>query len=275
MLAGSDSRVHSGATTPAKYLIVNADDFGQSPGINRGIITAYRDGIVTSASLMVRWPAADEAAADARRHPSLSVGLHIDLGEQILRAGEWVPLYSVVPVQNESTVRDEIFRQLGMFDRLVGHAPTHLDSHQHVHLREPARVILGEIAERLGVPLRNCSREVSYCGSFYGQADDDTPMRDVISVDGLIHILKALPAGCTELGCHPAAECDLQTLYSQERLEELKILCDPRVRAALTNNGIALRSFANLSQGRERSFSEEHTELNFGEHSIRPRKQEE
>jgi chitin disaccharide deacetylase len=244
--AESYNHVHAGSTDPAKYLIVNADDFGQSHGINRGIITAYRHGILTSTSLMVRWPAVADACAYARKHPDLSVGLHIDLGEQILRSGEWVPLYSVVPVQNESTVRDEISRQLGMFDRLVGHAPTHLDSHQHVHLREPARTILVEIAERLGVPLRNCSREVSYCGSFYGQADDGTTLPDVISVDGLIRILETLPAGCTELACHPAAECDLQTLYCQERLEELKVLCDARVRTAIAAMGFELGSFADL-----------------------------
>jgi predicted glycoside hydrolase/deacetylase ChbG (UPF0249 family) len=249
MLSEAENHVHSGAT-PAKYLIVNADDLGQSRGINRGIISAHCDGIVTSASLMVRWPAAAEAAADARRHPRLSVGLHIDLGEQILRAGEWVPLYSVVPVQNETAVRDEISRQLGMFARLVGHAPTHLDSHQHVHLREPARSILLEIAQRLGVPLRNCSREVSHCGSFYGQADDGTTLRDVISVDGLIGILQTLAPGCTELACHPAAECDLQTLYSQERLEELKVLCDPRLRTAIEAKGFELRSFADLPHDR-------------------------
>jgi chitin disaccharide deacetylase len=250
MLAGSHNRVNSEATTPAKYLIVNADDFGQSAGINRGIITAHRDGIVTSASLMVRWPAAAEAAVYARKHPSLSVGLHIDLGEQILRDGEWVPLYSVVPVQDEMAVRDEISRQLDLFDRLMGHAPTHLDSHQHVHLREPARVILVEIAERLGVPLRNCSPEVSYCGSFYGQADDGTTLRDVITVDGLIRILETLPPGCTELACHPAAQCDLQTLYSQERLKELKVLCEPRLRTALATMGFVLRSFADLPHDR-------------------------
>jgi predicted glycoside hydrolase/deacetylase ChbG (UPF0249 family) len=246
MLTEAENRVHSEATTPAKYLIVNADDFGQSPGINRGIITAHRDGIVTSASLMVRWPAAANAAAYARRHQSLSVGLHIDLGEQILRDGEWLPLYSVVPVQDEGTVRDEIARQLDAFDRLVGHAPTHLDSHQHVHLREPACGIVVEVAQRLGVPLRNCSPEVSYCGCFYGQADDGTILHDVISVDGLIRILETLPPGCTELACHPAAECDLQTLYSQERLEELKVLCDPRLRPAIATMGLELRSFADL-----------------------------
>jgi len=250
MLAGSHNRVNSEATTPAKYLIVNADDFGQSAGVNRGIITAHRDGIVTSASLMVRWPAAAEAAAYAREHPSLSIGLHIDLGEQILRAGEWVPLYTVAPLQNESAVRNEISRQLGEFNRLVGHAPTHLDSHQHVHLREPVRALVVEIAQRLGVPLRKCSREVSYCGDFYGQAEDGTTLREVLSVDGLIRILDTLPPGCTELACHPAAQCDLQTLYSQERLEELKVLCDPKLRTVIKTMGFELRSFANLPHAR-------------------------
>ncbi|MGB7948954.1 MAG: ChbG/HpnK family deacetylase, partial [Candidatus Binatia bacterium] len=64
-----------------KYLIVDADDFGQSPGINRGIIEAHDHGIVTTASLMTQWPGADEAAVYAKKHPELSVGLHLDLGD--------------------------------------------------------------------------------------------------------------------------------------------------------------------------------------------------
>ena len=55
-----------------RFLIVNADDFGQSSGINRGIITAHEKGIVTSASLMVRWPAAVEAADAERDQPTPS-----------------------------------------------------------------------------------------------------------------------------------------------------------------------------------------------------------
>jgi len=243
--------VHSEAITAAKYLIVNADDFGQSRGINRGIMTAHRNGIVTSASLMVRWPAAAEAAAYARQHPTLSLGLHIDLGEQILRAGEWVPLYSVVSLDSEAMVRDEISRQLAVFHSLTGQEPTHLDSHQHVHLREPVRAVVTEFAGRLGVPLRSCSREISYCGSFYGQAGDGSPLPGVITVDGLLRLLEKLPPGCTELACHPASECDLETLYSQERLDELKILCDPRVRAGLMEMGIALCSFTDFADTRE------------------------
>jgi predicted glycoside hydrolase/deacetylase ChbG (UPF0249 family) len=251
----SHNRADTGSTTSARYLIVNADDFGQSHGINRGIITAFREGIVTSTSLMVRWPAAAEASVYARKHPGLSVGLHIDLGEKIFRAGEWVPIYTVVPLQSETAIRDEISRQLAEFDRLVGHAPTHLDSHQNVHLREPVRSILTEIAQRLTVPLRHCSAEITFRGNFYGQTAAGTPLSDAISVDGLIQILGALPTGCTELGCHPAAQCDFYTMYRDERLDELKVLCDPRVRAALKPIGIGLRSFADLSHIREQSVS--------------------
>ncbi len=64
-----------------RYLIVNADDFGRSPGVNWGIIEAHGGGIVTSASLMLRLPAAAKVAAYATEHPDLALGLHFDLGE--------------------------------------------------------------------------------------------------------------------------------------------------------------------------------------------------
>lgn len=233
----------------SRFLIVNADDFGQSDGVNRGIVTAHRCGIVTSASLMVRWPAAPEAAAYAREHPGLSLGLHVDLGERVFRAGEWVPVYTVVPLQDRTAITQEVSRQLDVFRRLMGRDPSHIDSHQHVHLREPVRTALVETARQLGIPLRHCCPNVCYRGSFYGQTAEGVPLPDVISVDGLIHILETLPPGYTELGCHPADGCDLDTMYRNERLEELRVLCDPRVRAAITTMGIELRSFKTLMNG--------------------------
>src|SRR5438105_15542053 len=120
-----------------RYLVVNADDFGLSNGVNRGIIQAAQQGIVTSASLMVRQPAAAAAAAYARESTRLSVGLHVDLGEWIYRNGEWVHLYFVVPTDDAAAVRAEVAGQLADFNRLTGTDPTHLDSHQHVHREEP------------------------------------------------------------------------------------------------------------------------------------------
>src|SRR5438128_1512986 len=101
-----------------RYLIVNADDFGQSPGVNRGIMRAHEQGIVTSASLMVRWPAAAEAAAYPRTRTGLSLGLHVDLGEWVCRGGTWVALYEVVPAADEARVAEEVARQLDSFRRL-------------------------------------------------------------------------------------------------------------------------------------------------------------
>ena len=103
-----------------RYLIVNADDFGQSAGINKGIIETHQQGVVTSTSLMVRWPAALEATDYCRQNPNLSVGLHIDLSEWAYRNQTWVPLYQVVPPNDFLAQKAEISRQLAMFRRLVG-----------------------------------------------------------------------------------------------------------------------------------------------------------
>jgi len=227
-----------------KSVIVNADDFGQSPGVNRGIIQAFEEGIVTSASLMVRWPAAEPAAAYARAHPDLSLGLHIDLGEWICRGDDdWTPAYEVVDLENLSAVAEEVSRQLSLFQKLVGKIPTHVDSHQHVHLNEPVRSIAINAARELAVPLRNCTAQVSYCGDFYGQTANGSSLPDVVSVDGLIKILNGLSPGLTELGCHPGLDNDLETMYAAERSEEVSVLCDPRIRAALSDKEIKLRSF--------------------------------
>jgi len=231
----------------ARYLIVNADDFGQSPGVNRGIVEAHEQGIVTSASLMVRWPAAAEAAAYGGEHPELSLGLHVDLGEWAYRDETWVPLYEVVSLDETEAITDEITRQVAWFRRLVGKNPSHIDSHQHVHLREPVRSIVVETARRLGVPLRGCSSKIRYCGDFYGQTAEGSPLPDAISIRGLIKVILALPPGVTELGCHPGQGNDLVTMYGAERAEEVKVLRDPRVRNAIAEMGIHLCSFTSFA----------------------------
>jgi predicted glycoside hydrolase/deacetylase ChbG (UPF0249 family) len=101
-----------------RHVIFNPDDFGLTSGVNRGILESHVRGVVTSTSLMVWPPGASEAAAMARDWPGLSVGLHFDF------EGHPADL---------SALRGELARQLEDFERLVGLAPTHVDSHHHLH----------------------------------------------------------------------------------------------------------------------------------------------
>jgi predicted glycoside hydrolase/deacetylase ChbG (UPF0249 family) len=229
-----------------RVLIVNADDFGRSVGINRGVIRCHEEGIVTSASLMVRWPEAEDAAAWARR-TSLSVGLHLDLGDWEWREGEWHIRYEVVDMEDLDAIAAEIERQLERFERLIGRPPTHLDTHQHVHLKYPPVLqALGPAGQRLGVPVRGLTPGIAYSGVFYGQDGKGAPAPDLITADALVKLIEALPPGVTELGCHPASEADRDWVYREERVKEVEALCDPRVRAAIDRCGVALRSFADL-----------------------------
>jgi predicted glycoside hydrolase/deacetylase ChbG (UPF0249 family) len=225
----------------ARRLIVNADDFGQSAGINAGIVRCHEAGVVTSASMMVRWPAAGAAAAYARRESSLSVGLHLDLGESICRNGTWICLYEVVP-GHDAAIRAEIARQLDAFRHLVDRDPTHIDSHQHVHCHEPARTAVAEMADRLGVPCR-LRGDIAYRGGFYGQTADGRSLPDLIGVDRLIALLATLADGTSELGCHPGVGGDAPGMYVAEREREMLALCDPQVRDAIDRERIELISF--------------------------------
>jgi chitin disaccharide deacetylase len=230
-----------------KVLIVNADDFGRSPGVNQGVIRSHEDGIVTSAGLMVRWPAAEEAAAYARP-AKLSVGLHLDLGEWVYGAGEWTARYEVLAEETPEAVDRELREQLERFERLMGTTPSHLDSHQHVHRSEPARTALRQVGAELGVPVRHLTPEISYSGSFYGQDAKGEAVPEAITVEGLIRVIERLPAGITELGCHPADPTEHDSTYDRERSVEVATLCDSRVRVAIERHGVILRSFADFRE---------------------------
>jgi predicted glycoside hydrolase/deacetylase ChbG (UPF0249 family) len=229
-------------TAPARFLIVNADDFGQTEGINRGVAVAHERGIVTSASLMVQGEAAAEAARYARRHPDLSVGLHVDLGEWSYRDGGWVPEYEVLTSAAPDEVAAAVERQIEAFHSLTGAAPSHLDSHQHAHRQEPVRSILRGWARRLDVPLRHESPHVRYSGAFYGQSGRGEPCPDAIGVAALLRVLEETHGGWTELGCHPGLG-PVRSMYSGERAVEVDTLCAAEVREAVVRLGIQLRSF--------------------------------
>ena len=130
-----------------RLLVINADDLGFAPGVNRGIIEAHDAGTLSSASLMVNTPAFAEAVALASTRPRLGVGLHLNLvsGRPLTdavsltnaRSGEFHPLVELARRAFTGRVRAEDVRrecdaQLHALTA-VGVVPTHLDSHRHAH----------------------------------------------------------------------------------------------------------------------------------------------
>jgi predicted glycoside hydrolase/deacetylase ChbG (UPF0249 family) len=136
---------------PAR-LILNADDFGLTPGINRAIAELHTAGCLTSATLMAAGPAFDDAAAIARAHPALGVGCHI-----VLTDGRPISSPAAIPTllgPDKTTLRpklsgflrdlllgridpDDIHREaLAQIRHLqqAGIRVTHLDTHKHTHI---------------------------------------------------------------------------------------------------------------------------------------------
>ena len=125
-----------------RLLIVNADDFGLSPGVNAGVIKAHEHGIVTSASLMVRWPPRDEAAAYARDNPAPRASASTSTSASGLpRRRLGARLRGRAARGPDAPSRPRCAAQLESFRRLIGRDPTHLDSHQHVHDYDPPAAV--------------------------------------------------------------------------------------------------------------------------------------
>jgi chitin disaccharide deacetylase len=225
-----------------RFLIVNADDLGLSETVNAGVFAAHREGVVTSASLMVRQGAAPAAAEEASEHPDLGLGLHVDLGEWNYEAGEWTQAYMHCDGDDRDAVEAEVRAQVERFRSLVGRDPDHLDSHQHVHESEPAKGVVEALAAELGVPVRN--RAVRYEGGFYGQSDKGEPFPEGITPARLTELIEALPPGWTEIGCHPAAGPVPTSSYDAERRIELATLRDPGVKTLLNVRNVNLCTYA-------------------------------
>jgi hopanoid biosynthesis associated protein HpnK len=151
-----------------RRLIVNADDFGRSASINQAVICAHREGILTTASLMVNEPAFEEAAALARENPRLGVGLHLTLlcGHSALPP---IEIPGLVNPQGEFTsnpaaagfryffhrslrepLRREIHAQFQKF-RATGLPLDHVNGHLHLHLHPAVFRILMADAAQLGI----------------------------------------------------------------------------------------------------------------------------
>jgi hopanoid biosynthesis associated protein HpnK len=151
-----------------KELIVNADDFGLTRGINEGIIRAHRDGILTSATLMATGPAFDHAVELAKANPKLGIGCHLVLtgGQAVAPHDEiaslvdqdgWLPRTLgkfVVEVSSgrlrTSEIETELRAQIEKI-RGAGIEPTHVDTHKHTHVHPRVMNALGRVAREFGI----------------------------------------------------------------------------------------------------------------------------
>lgn len=151
-----------------KRLIVNADDFGFTSGVNAGILHAYKTGIVTSTTIMANGEAFDDAVALALANPGLGVGCHLAIvGGRPVAQAEQVPSIvdneGLLPstlgqfmlrLSRGSAKSDDIVREFrAQVMRVVGAGiiPTHFDSHKHSHVSPPVMKALALVAREFGV----------------------------------------------------------------------------------------------------------------------------
>lgn len=246
---------------PFKQLIVNADDFGLSPGVNRGIIAAHRRGIVTSTTLMVNRPAAAAALEMAGETPDLGVGLHLNLTTgRPLSDPAGIP--SLVDGNGNFTrhrdgdadhwrsadIHAELGAQVARFLALTGgRGPTHLDSHHHTHRDPKVLAVVLELAAALRVPVRPLDPErltragIRHADFFVGH----TYFPDG-GLDRLLTDLRGLGPGTTEIMSHPGyADDDLRRFsrWVEVRERELAVLTAPQVVAAVGELGITLVNY--------------------------------
>jgi predicted glycoside hydrolase/deacetylase ChbG (UPF0249 family) len=221
-----------------RLLVVNADDFGLSRGINDGILEAHAGGIVTSTSLMVSAPAAAHAANAAAGHKELSIGLHfVDDGSADL--------------DDPAQLARSFEQQLATFRQLTGRDPSHVDSHHHVHSASPERrATFAELVEPLKIPLRGQSG-IPYLGAFYGQWQPGVTRLRHVQRPFLIQLAGTMVGeGMTELGCHPGRIGDFRSSYSDEREVELATLTEPGLCEEIECLGVELVSFAAFAKFR-------------------------
>jgi len=230
----SEAVYTEGMKVRPKRLIVNADDLGYDPEIDRGILEAHERGIVTSATAMVDTPF---ASAALRQVPaSLGVGLHAVLD----------------PTLTRSQAEVELRRQIDRFRELRGAPPTHLDSHKHHHARPELLAAFAAVAAEQRLPVRAMDAairtELRAAGVrtteyFLGDAD----LRPCWTGERLLAAVTSLPDGTSELMCHPGyAPSHARTSFGAEREIELQAVCDPRVREALARASVVLISLRDL-----------------------------
>lgn len=251
----------------ARLLIVNADDFGRSVGVDDGIVRAHREGIVTSTTFMTNAPSTPHAAALARATPSLDVGVHLVLTYAKPLSGLakipslvrhngsfWRPTELLARPIDQTEALIEYRAQYARARELAGREPTHVDTHHWVHDHPALSWAVCELARETGAAARTHTPAQRDEYRAKGVRTTDHFIRDFqdpghIEVSDLLALLSRVEEGVTELMCHPGEpdpELVATSAYARERPVELATLTDPRVRDALERERISLTTFAEL-----------------------------
>lgn len=250
----------------AKYLIVNADDYGMAASVSRGIRESHQRGIVTSTTVMIGMDNAAEAVEQALQEtPDLALGLHLVVAGKAMKPvlpPEQIPtlvrpdgLFYDHPAWGEQAaffdpdeMMREVYAQLERFVTVANKLPTHLDSHYHATYFHPTAVAaMRSLALKYNLPLRHdrgiggsVLEGLQHPAAFY-ELDHHQP------IEVLLHFLQSLPDGeIVELCCHPGYSNE--TLFETDswttvREIEVAYLTDPRVRAVIASEQITLCNF--------------------------------
>ncbi len=195
-----------------KQLIVNADDLGRSPGVNRGILDAHHKGIVTSTTVMINYPDAPAGIeAVLKDAPALGLGLHFNLTAfkpvsppaaipSLVNADGWfypINQWITQPFQADD-FRREMTAQFDRFVSLAGKLPDHFDAHHHsVYLHPLALPILLDLAEQHHLPLRDSG----FAQPMLGILNSDLPAAEL---EALAAELRAIAAARSVAPIFPA-----------------------------------------------------------------------
>lgn len=262
-----------------KKLIINADDFGLTQGINAAVIRAHQEGVLTSATLMAGGLAWREAAELAAETPTLGVGVHLTLTalgpvlplkqvpSLVDRGGRFRRQFWRVLVWNKEQIKAEWH---GQIERLMeaGLKPTHLDSHHHIHLWPPLMTIACELAREFGIPGVRAISPPSFrlmkfpewqrriaAGSWQRSQEFPLGKPDTVtalefagrSKESFTAYLKQLSPGAHELFSHPGSPGDAQlaaiSSLTDKRVRETELLCSGWLQESLTAAGIAPASY--------------------------------
>jgi predicted glycoside hydrolase/deacetylase ChbG (UPF0249 family) len=239
-------------------LIVTADDAGLHRGMTEGAIRAHREGIVTACSVVANGGAFDDAVVRLRDVPSLEVGVHLTLVEERSLTGMRFPksyLGFVLGRKDFAAIERELRAQV---ERVLatGLFVKHLNGHQHLHMWPRVFAIVQRLADDYGIGYVRRVHDRGGRGGIVRRISiaalnaldsGGSPIASTIGVmeaghltaDRIIDLLQHVD-GVTELVTHPGLGVDAYAHWRYAWDAETEALCDPRVRKAIADRGIAL-----------------------------------